>query len=288
MCNGLEDRRIRILSQIRILSATQFAHPLVFVRDVYDGLKRHHVWRAFAREKTKSRYNRSVLGLLWIIASYAVFVAGISIFFGGFSSKPKPEFTIYVALGYAMFQFLVASISDGSAVLTTSSSWIKSTDLPYSINVFKSLFRSLVPFCMQLTLAFALMLAFGTLQQLSWHTLIILSALAVFILCAVPLQYSLGLIAARYSDVSHAISAITRLLIFVTPILWVGEEAKGMRGLLADFNPKTHFLEIFRNPLMSMEVRPLSWVVVLGLTMGLWIAAGFTRRLMRQRLPFWI
>lgn len=276
------------MSETRIISATQFDHPLVFVRDVYEGLKRHYVWRAFAWEETKSRYHRSVLGLFWIIATYAIFVAGISIFFGGFSSKPKPEFTIYVALGYATFQFLVASIADGSAVFTSSSGWIKSTNLPYSIYVFKSLFRSLVPFGMQLSVALMLMIAFGTIGKLGWHTLMALPALAIFILCAVPLQYSLGLIAARYNDVKHTIGAITRLLIFVTPILWVREEAKGMRGLLADLNPMTHFLEIFRNPLMGWDVRPISWIVVLGVTLGLWVFAAIISTLMRQRLPFWI
>tara|TARA_R100000365_G_C2748638_1_gene80918 strand:+ start:18453 stop:19283 length:831 start_codon:yes stop_codon:yes gene_type:complete len=276
------------LSETKVISAAQFVHPLVFVRDVCDGLKRHHVWRAFAWDETKLRYHRSVLGLFWIIASYALFVGGISLFFSGFASLSAQEFTIYVALGYATFTFLMANIADGSAVFSTSSAWIKSTNLPYSIYVFKSLFRSLLPFVMQLTVAFALMLYFGTFAKVSWHAFMALPALVMFLLCAVPLQYALGLISARYDDIQHSINAITRLLIFITPILWVREEAHGTRGLLADLNPMTHFLEIFRNPLMGMDARPLSWMVVIGVTILMWLFAGLISTLMRQRLPFWI
>lgn len=282
------NRTDRILSETRIISAAQFMHPLVFLRDVRDGLKRHEVWRAFAWDETKQRYHRSALGLLWIVASFGVYVAGISTFFGGFAIMTKTEFVIYVALGYATFQFLSANLSDGCAVFTSSSAWIKSTNLPYSIYVFKSLFRSLLPFFLQLLVAVVLMGFSGTYHKISWDVLLILPALAIFLVCAIPLQYALGLIAARYNDVKHAISAITRLLIFATPILWVREEARGARGLLADMNPMTHFIEIFRNPLMGNDVRLLSWIVVISITVGMWIFAGLVSTMMRQRLPFWI
>lgn len=276
------------MSETKVISAAQFVHPLVFLRDVYEGLQRHHVWRAFAWDETKLRYHRSVIGVFWIIASYALFVGGISIFFGGFAAMSMQEFTIYVGLGYSTFQFLMANIADGSAVFSSARAWIKSTNLPYSIYVFKSLFRSLLPFVMQLTVAFVLMFYFGTFGNVTWHALMALPALGMFLLCAVPLQYALGLIAARYSDVKHSINAITRLMIFITPILWVREEAGGVRAILADLNPMTHFLEIFRNPLMGLDVRPLSWMVVIGITIAMWLFAGLVSTLMRQRLPFWI
>ena len=39
---------------------------------------------------------------------------------------------------------------------------------------------------------------------------------------------------------------------------------------------------------MGLDVRPLSWMVVIGITIAMWLFAGLVSTLMRQRLPFWI
>lgn len=272
----------------RVITAHRYAHPLTLIEDVVEGIKHHQIWLAFAWDETKLRYHRSIFGLLWIVMSYAMFVGGISIFFVGFSTAGNREFAIYVALSYATFMFLLANITDGAAAFTTSSAWIKSTNLPYSIYVFKSLFRAILPFGLQLLVAFTLILLSGAAGMVGWQAFWALLALVIFFVCAIPVQYSLGLIGARYNDVVHAIGAITRLLFFITPIIWVREEARGTRALLADLNPFTHFLEIFRNPLMGMEVRPISWCVVLGVTVFMWIFASVVAVFMRRRLPFWV
>jgi ABC-2 type transport system permease protein len=257
--------------------------------DVVEGFRQHELWRAFAWDEIKNRYRNSVLGVLWIIAAYAIFVAGISIFFSRFTqSYSTQQFIVYVALGYATFQYLMGNISDGTDVFASSSSWIKSSNLPYSIYVYKSMFRSLLPFLMQMTVAFTVMGIFGQLSHLGWGALMALPALIVFIICAVPLQYMLGLISARYRDVKYTINAITRIMIFITPILWVREDMGGNRAKFADYNPLAHFLEIFRAPLMGEEARPVSWIVVLCATLSIWALATIVSMFMRRRLPYWI
>lgn len=273
-------------SKSTVLSATAAAHPAVFFDDLAEGLRMSEVWRAFAWDETQQRYKRSVLGVLWIVVSYAFFVGTISFFFVGFSSLGASHFVTYVALGFAVFQLLVGNIIDGCQVFSSSANWIKSTAMPYSIYVYKSISRSLFPFALQFCVALVLMVSLG--WRPSWLALLAIPALAVFILYAVALQYFLGLVAARYRDINHLTGTITRVLIFMTPILWVREESTGVRALLADINPLTHFLEIFRNPLMGAEPRLLSWGVVLGVTAAFWLAAAVASVFMRRRLPFWI
>lgn len=258
----------------------------MFLKDIADGFKQHEVWLSFAWDETLSRYHRSVLGLFWIIFGYAFFVGGVSFFFGGFAKMGMGPFTIYVSLGYATFLLLIANVIDGCVVFSGSSAWIKSTTLPYSIYVYKSLFRSLFPFALQMTIAGAAMVFWR--MPIGWSVVLIVPALLLFIINGVAIQYLVGLLAARYRDVGHLVNTVSRILIFATPILWVREERDGITGLVADLNPLTHYIEIFRAPLMGTPVRPLSWAVVLILTVVLWVLAGIAASRMRHRLPFWV
>lgn len=257
-----------------------------FFDDISSGLKLREIWLNFAWEELLSRYRRSTLGLLWIVFGYAFFVVGIAFFFGGFSRAGIGEFTIYVAIGYAVFQFLVANMVDGCAVFTGSTSWIRSTTLPYSIYVYKSIFRSLFPFGLHLIVVALAMILWQ--PQLKWNAFLAVPALVIFVVNGVAIQYLFGLISARYRDLEHFVASITRILIFTTPILWVREERTGLIGLVADLNPLTHYVEIFRAPLMGQDIRPLAWMVVLGCTVTCWLLAALAADRMQRRLAFWV
>ena len=247
---------------------------------------REHIWRAFAWDEIQQRYQRSVLGLAWIVISYLFFVGAISLFFSGFSKMGAEKFTAYVAIGYPAFLFLIGNMIDGAVVFHSNATWIKSTPLPYSIYVFKSIARSLFPFAIHLVTAFVIMVIAGWTP--TWTALLSLPAIFIFLIGAIAVQYLFGLIAARFRDAEHLISTVQRILFFTTPILWVREERGGMVAAFADLNPFTHFINVFRAPLLGDMPRPESWAVVIVTTILFWIFAIFAAARMRHRLPFWV
>ena len=124
--------------------------------------------------------------------------------------------------------------------------------------------------------------------QWKWTVIYAVPALMIFILNGIAIQYLFGLVAARFRDLEHFVGSITRILIFTTPILWVREERTGVIGLVADLNPLTHYVEIFRAPLMGQEIRPIAWIVVLGCTLLCWLLAALAADRMQRRLAFWV
>ena len=257
-----------------------------FFADIVLGASMVNVWRTFAMDDMRQRYRRSVLGLLWIVLSYATFVLAVTFFFGAFTRASPSEFVTYVAVGYAAFMFLMANIQDGCTVFVQSSTWIKSVSMPLSIHVYRSIFRSLFTFVLNMAVALAAIIAFGWRPEMT--AFLCLPALAIYLVNAVAAQYLLGLVAARFRDITHLIGSVTRILIFLTPILWVHEEQTGARALVADLNPLTHYIEIFRAPLLGDTPRLISWAVVLGVTLALWVAATLAGTHMRRRLPYWV
>lgn len=257
-----------------------------FFGDLIDGLRMSDLWRTFAWDEIQQRYRRSLLGVAWIVIAYAMFVGGVSIFFSAFSREDGSFFLMHVAIGYAAFTFIAGNITDGCTVFTGARVWIQSIALPHSIHIYRSICRSIFTFALQFLVAAIIIVAAGWRPSLV--NLMVLPAIAVLLLNAVAIQYLMGLISARYRDITHLVNSITRLLIFVTPILWIQTDLDNTRSNFADFNPVAHYVEIFRAPLMGLEPRPLSWIVVGVMTGLVWIAAAVMASRMRRRLAYWL
>lgn len=259
----------------------------VVVNDLLDGFRRQAVWRTFAWDEIQQRYRRSMLGIAWIAVSYLVFVGAITIFFRGFASMDTIDFVAYSGFGFAAFTFLVGNLTDGCAVFRSASSWIKSASLPYSVYIYQSLARSVFTFAIQLAAGTVLLVTlFG--WRPSIESLMSVVALGVFLLNAVWVQYLLGLFGARFGDVQHIVGTIQRLLFFTTPILWVYDERSEKLKRVADINPLTHFIEIFRAPLLGELPNIHSVFYVAAFTFAGWVITLLAAGRMRRRLPFWI
>lgn len=261
---------------------------LVGLRDLFRGVGQTRLWLAFAADEVQTRYRRSHLGLAWVIVSYLMFVAAISLFFGEFSSKDAQGFVAYVAVNYAMFSFIAANLTDGCASLRASKSWVSSIPLPHSIYVLKSVARGAFVFAISMVVALLVLLVTGHLR--TGISLLALPALLIVLLNAVFVQTILGYVAARFPDIEHLMISLTRILFFVTPILWVrSEQAEGtLQRTIADLNPITHALEIFSAPLLGRMPDPLSWIVMGVLTPATFLGMMLVAYLSHRRLAYWL
>ena len=82
-----------------------------------------------------------------------------------------------------------------------------------------------------------------------------------------------------------------RVAFLATPIIWMpgmgGGRSKVM-GAFLDFNPFYHFLELIRAPLLGNPIAPLSWIVVITITItGFTLAYYFYNRFAKN-IPLWV
>lgn len=256
------------------------------VSDLFLGLSRISLWTAFAWDEIQQRYRRSYLGLIWIVLSYLIFVGAIALFFGGYSQMGAASFTVYVAVNYAIFTFLIGNVTDGCDVFRVAQTWIKSAPIPHSVHIYKSIARSV--FIFAINMAIALLVSFAMGWRPSVIALFSVVAFLVLLLNTVWVQIVFGYTAARFRDLTHLVSAVTRILFFTTPILWVREERSGLVGVLADINPFTHYLEVFSAPMLGRAPNTLSCFVVLAMTILGYGFAILIAAYSRRRLPYWL
>lgn len=258
------------------------------VRDLATGLRHRELWSAFAWEELRHRYRRSFLGLVWIPAAFALLVAIKGLFFASFSGHPLAEFTLYVALGFLVYQFFVGNLNEGCAAFTSEQPWILSgAPVPYSVFVFKSVARNTLFFGGNAVVVLAAFLLLPASVEAS-AALPVALALGVYVANAVSIQLLFATVGARVRDLQHFVQSVTRMLFFMTPVIWTFDQTEGVKRTIAELNPLTHFIEILRSPVLGTPTHESSWAVVLGLTAIGWLLALAAFALCRSRLPYWL
>ena len=98
------------------------------------------------------------------------------------------------------------------------------------------------------------------------------------------------MLCARFRDVTPLLGNILQIMMFITPIFWPPEQLgnRPIASLLVDFNVMYHFVNIFRAPLLGQVPALLSYLVVLGVTVGGWIATIVIFSRYRHRIIYWL
>ena len=105
---------------------------------------------------------------------------------------------------------------------------------------------------------------------------------------AVAVSIILGILGARFPDLTYSVAMIMAPMFFVTPILWMPDMLAGTRSQLAEMNPFTHFLAIIREPLLGGEPDFLNYAVTIGLSVLLMFLSLYMLGRHRAKVPYWI
>jgi ABC-type polysaccharide/polyol phosphate export permease len=243
------------------------------------------LWSNLALDDLRDRYRRTVLGLAWIVASFALFVAVKVFVFGQLTNVSAEEFGVYVTLGFGLWTYINAMVVDACTAYMHSRPWILGTSTPYPVFLLQAVFRNWLIFGMIL-LVMAIALAWKTTPW-TMVSLSVVPALLVYALTSLWLAAILAPLCARYRDLFHTVQTSMRLIFFATPILWI-PATSGRLMLLAQLNPISHFVAIVRDPLMYNRLPATSWWVVLAIN-ALGLAAGIVVYAMtRRRIAHWV
>lgn len=255
------------------------------VKDVVDGLAYHRFWRALAVLDWGQRYHRSMIGILWILGSFALFVAVKAVIFGSLANVPSDYFTLFVTLGFLAWMYIAAVVNEGCMVFVQSATWIRGVPMPLSTFAYQGMLRNLIAF------AIAGIFAIGALIYYRWPlqpvALLAIPAVGAFIVNSMWVQLLLGTISARFRDFAYLVQTMMRLLIFLTPIMWIPSQLGEIERYIY-WNPLTHFVEIFRAPILDGRAAGSSWLVVGGITVAGWIVAMLVFARYRSRIVFWL
>ncbi|MFT4125814.1 MAG: ABC transporter permease [Gordonia sp. (in: high G+C Gram-positive bacteria)] len=260
--------------------------------DLRDGFRSRELWLHLGWQDIRQRYRRSLLGPLWITIATAVTAVAMGLLYGELFGMDIKTFLPYVTLGFIFWNLIQNSILDGAEVFAKNDGLIKQLPAPVSVHVYRNTWRQLIIFAHNIVIYAVILIVFP--QPLDLSALLVIPAIALFVLNGVWVTIVFGILSTRFRDIGQLLTTSVQLVFFMTPIIWTtdsigrqtGEQSERLK--LAEINPMFHYLEISRGPLLGQHVEAYHWWIVLGCTAVGWLLALLVMRNYRARVPYWV
>lgn len=259
--------------------------PKAALDDIVQGAKLWRVWLSLSWQEFVSTYRRSLIGVFWVMLSFAAFVfIKLTIFSSLLGADDVRYYDAYLVIGFFMWVYSQQVIMTAPDTFVSSGGWIRSEALPLSTYIYKMVMREIY------NLLFTFVVVIIALVYLQYpvdiKSLYAVPAILFLLLNAFAIKLLLGIIGARIRDITHLVKAIMLPMMFLTPIFWMPSQMPNLMKVLW-WNPLFHAIEIFRAPILDGEFPVESWIFM-GVVFAIVSVSGFLLfSRLRQRIVFW-
>jgi ABC-2 type transport system permease protein/lipopolysaccharide transport system permease protein len=255
------------------------------LKDLKEGVSAIYIWPVQGWLDIKRRYRRSILGPFWLTISTGVLIAAMGPLYGRLFGQDISSYVAYLALSLILWSFVAGLINDACEAFIASEFFIKQVRLPYTIYVMRAVWKNLLIFAHNLLIV-VIVLVFLP-PRVDWTVLLAPVGVLMIVVNGIWVGVLLGLVCARFRDISPIVGSVVQVAFFLTPVIWK-PDMLGRHRWAADWNPLFHFLEIVRRPLLGQGPALESWGVALLVT-----AAGFALMVAvfsryRARIAYWV
>lgn len=256
--------------------------------DIFSGLRQHRLVHELSLNDIKQRYRRTVLGPLWISLSIAATILGLGLLFGVIFNQKNAVYLPYLAVGILFWTFISAIITEGGDSFISMHNVIKQISLPYSLYVFRVIYRNLIMLAHNL---FVAMIIFYLLDiQILYPTIQVIPQVILGVLNLFWIVLALAVISTRYRDITPIVTNGLQLFFYLTPIIWMPNQIKDSAFINAilSYNPFYYILLALRSLMdgvlmTSNELLVLGFMAIAGLILSFVIFS-----LSYKRIAFWL
>lgn len=256
--------------------------------DMKDGLLQWRIWLMLAYQDIKLRYRRSVLGPFWLTISMGVTVYSMGFLYAKlFHVEMQRYYPFLVAgmLSWSLISTIIVDLTDG---LVASDAFIKQIKLPYSLYIHRIAARNVLIFFHNIIVMIPILAIFHEYARVNFNTLLMLVGLLFIYFNSITYGLILGMIGARYRDISQIIKSLVQVVFFVTPVMWSPDVFNEYHRNLINLNPFYAFIELIRAPLLGQVPTAVNFIIViistlLGATICAWMFIRY-----RSRIVYWL
>jgi lipopolysaccharide transport system permease protein len=253
--------------------------------DWWKGTRHAELWWTLAWFDIVLRYRRSMLGPLWLTLSMGILLLGMGPLYSTLFHVPLRGFFPHLTLGIIFWTFFTSAINDACGVFVGAAPYLKQQAFPPSIFVWRSIARNFIQLGHHLILYVPVAIWAGV--HVSSNTIMFAPGLALVLVNLCAASISLGIICARYRDVSQIVGSSLQLLMFLTPVFWFPESLPDRAHFIL-YNPFAQLLDIVRLPLMNATIASGTWWFLAYFT-ALNAGIAFTLYAAKRReLVYWI
>jgi lipopolysaccharide transport system permease protein len=233
------------------------------VRDLF--ASRELAWQLMIRD-ISAKYRQSLLGVLWAFIPPVITAIGFTLAKStgtvniGTTDLPYPA---YVMFSMSLWQTFVESITGPVQAVGSAKGMLSRINFPREAIVLAQLGQVFFNFGIKLILIIGLFLYFK--MPVTWSILIAPVALVHLIVLGTFIGILLAPIAVLYQDFSMALTMVTGLWLFITPVVYAAP-THGWFATIVRFNPATALL---------VTTRELATTGIVSDPAGFWVASAF-------------
>ncbi len=259
----------------------------IAVQDVLLATRQADLAGTLGWQDVKQRYRRSKLGPFWLTISMGVMIGALGLVFGGIFNSPMHEFLPFLAIGLVLWTFVSTVINEGCTAFIAAEPMIKQLPLPLFLHVMRVIWRNILILAHNLVIIPLLFLVF--LKPLEIVSLLSIPGFFLSLLNLTWAALLIGILCARYRDLTQIVNSALQIAFYVTPIIWMPAMLADRHGYLyLDINPLYHMIEVIRAPLLGSAPSMTSWLVSIGLVIVGWIVTLSVYGKYRKRISYWL
>ena len=229
--------------------------------------------------RIKTRYKRSVLGVVWTLLNPLLNTLVITIAFSQLFRFDLENYPIYLLVGLLFWNFFAQTTNDAMQTLIWGSSLIKRIYIPRTIFAVTVVGNGIINFILAIVPLTIIMIGFHQPIKPS----MILLPVAILIMSLFTLGFSLFIstLAVFFVDVVDMYSVLLSAWFYLTPIIYPFSIVPASLAIYLKLNPLFPLVNLFRTIIYSGEVPSIfafsegAGIALVSFVIGWWI---FTKR----------
>ena len=228
----------------------------------------------------KTKYRRSILGLVWTVLNPLLMMTVLSIVFSYFFSRygEIDNFPVYLLCGQVIFNFFNESTSIAMGSIIHSGELIKKVYVPKYLFPITKVMSSGVNLLASMIALVIVMLV--TRAKVTPTVLLAVFPLMYVLLFSVGVSLFLSAAAVSFRDLLHLYGVVTTAWMYLTPVIYpmtILDGAPRWVVFMINANPLTAFIKIFRCVVLEgvtapaiLHVQSIAWCAA-ALLLGSWV-----------------
>ncbi|MGI9111676.1 MAG: ABC transporter permease [Gaiellaceae bacterium] len=234
----------------------------------------------FGKRMLSKRYSRTWLGLLWLPLRPVLNVATKLLVFGGLVgiTAGKTPYPIFFLMASAAWGLFAECVLWSTRSLDLNRSLLRDVHVPRLVVIASAIVPSLIEFAIVIAIAASALVYYLIranvfyLELTLWSPLAIGAALLLIALLGLGVGLVTASAGARARDVRFGVAYALRFGYFLTPVIYPFELIPHQYKPIAQLNPVTGALELFKLGLLpNEEVSPKAVAVTVAAVLVLWL-----------------
>ncbi len=240
------------------------------------------LWRRrdFAFEMSKSTLRtqqvNSFIGKFWLVLNplllATVYYFLVMVLSGGKNSGS--DYFVHLVAGIFVFYFVAACMSTGASSITGAGRLITNSSFPRLLLPIASVRTALGRFLPTVPIFFILF--FVTDSQFKWEQLLAIPVFFLIVMFSFGMAAFFGALQVYFRDTASFLPYLTRILLYISPVLWYQDQAREVFRLVGVINPLFPLIGAYSDLLVRGQMPSmLTWIMciawsILSVVFGSW------------------